>query len=91
MARYGFRSGSPKDDPIGFMGTTLGRAVLAEAKKATTELQAIQKEMSLSQAEQWLIANYPNLNYVTVRPMKSEFIRNRNTPFPNSEKEVVLG
>jgi len=67
MARNGFRSGSPKDDPIGFMGTTLGRAVLAEAKKATAELQAIQKEMSLSQAEQWLIANYPNLNYVTVR------------------------
>lgn len=91
MLRNGFRSGSPKDDPIGFMGTTLGRAVLAEAKKVTTELQAIQKEMSLNQAEQWLIANHPDVSYVTVRPMKAEYIRNRDKPFPNSEKEVVVG
>lgn len=91
MARNGFRSGSPKDDPIGFIGTTLGRAVAAEAKKITEELRAIPGQMSLSQAERWLVANHPDLGYVTVRPMRAAYIRDRDKPFPNSEKEVVIG
>lgn len=87
----GFRSGSPKSDYLGFIGTTLGKNVAKEAKKATEHLHSVSRDMTLDESIKWLKVNYPNLDYVTVRPDKAKYIRNRNTPFPNVEKEVVIG
>jgi len=87
----GFRSGSPKSDPIGFLGTTLGKAVAEQAKKATVALRAVQKDMSLNESIKWLGENYPDLHYVTVRPRSATYILEKNKPFPNAEKEVVVG
>jgi hypothetical protein len=74
------RYGSPVGDPLGFLGTALGREVRAEAKKAEKELQSITEDMSLVEANKWLAKNYPTL-----------LIGDKNQKFSNKQKIIVVG
>lgn len=87
-----FRSGSPKDDSLGFLGTTLGKHAKEEAKKAQAALRAIENNMSLNEAEKWLKDAYPYMaSYLTVLPKNGAYLRDPNQRFANSEKNVVVG
>jgi len=89
MRQSPFRSGSPISDPLGFVGTALGKRTLEEAKKAQAEIRAISKDMSMNEANQWLKENYPNWPWLKVTPEK--FKMDDNERFPNSEKRVHIG
>jgi hypothetical protein len=84
------RYGSPVSDPLGFLGTALGREVRAEAKKAEKELQSITEDMSLVEANKWLAKNYPTLKWVEVR-RDALLIGDKNQKFSNKQKIIVVG
>jgi hypothetical protein len=87
-----FRSGSPRTDSLGFIGTALGKRAREEAKKAQGALHAIEEAMSLNEAKKWLKDSYPHMAaYLTVRPHDATYIRNPNQRFANSEKDIVVG
>lgn len=84
------RFGSPKDDPIGFIGTTLGRAINNEARQAQERLNSVATDMSLNEANEWLNSNYPNLKFVRV--VRLSLVQgDPDEKFPNSQKRVVVG
>lgn len=86
-----FRSGSPRTDPLGFIGTTLGKRASEEAVKAQAALRSIAGDMSLNEAEKWLKEKYPAPSFLAIRPHNAIYIRNPNQRFPNSEKDVIVG
>jgi hypothetical protein len=88
MRQSPFRSGSPISDPLGFVGTTLGKRALEEAKKAQAEIRAIPKDMSMNEANQWLKDYYPNWPWLAV--VEAKYKTDKNERFPNSEKSVNI-
>lgn len=86
-----FRSGSPKTDGLGFIGTTLGKRASEEAVKAQALLRSMSGDMSLNEASKWLAEEYPAPSFLSVRPQNAIYIRNPNKKFPNSEKDVIVG
>lgn len=93
MEPHRFRSGSPKYDSIGFSATVIGKHVEKVAKEATLKIRQVAKNMSMNEAKEWLKKNYPaNAGMMIIYTTTVfQLHENRNTPFPNVDKGVMVG